>query len=546
MSGTKPAEGGSLRELLPALAAEWHPSKNGSLSDADVKPFSQKKVWWQCSLGHEWQSTVGNRAQGRGCPVCAGKVILTGFNDLATIRPDIAAEWHPTRNGHLSASVVGLGTRQKVWWKCPVAPDHEWEASIVNRTTPSVETGCAVCAGRVVVPSTSLEVQFPSVAAEWHPTKNGELTAATTTSFVTRKAWWRCSKDHEWHAAISSRTKGKTGCPKCAGKVSIPGETDLTSTHPEIASEWHPTKNRELTPASVKSRTNKPVWWQCSKGHEWKVSPDNRTGQMSGCPFCAGQRAIVGVNDLATTHPDLASQWHPTKNGKRQPTDVMAGTSKKVWWKCSKDHEWAAPPSSRSQGIGCPICANKKVLAGYNDLQTTNPDLVSEWNYEKNGAKTPQHFTMWSGKKVWWRCEQDHEWMSTVANRSMGQGCPSCARSGFNPSKEGWLYFLRHSNWSMFQIGISNVIEERLRRHFSNGWELIEVRGPMDGAVTAALERSALNALKARGARLGKRGDLGQFDGYTESWPMSTLIVESIKQILGWVYEDDKSIGSPA
>lgn len=540
MGTATPSLGESLADVFPNLAAEWHPTKNGGLQPTEVKPYSTKKVWWRCgtSADHEWEAVIGNRSQGRGCPICGGKQVLAGFNDLATLRPDLAAEWHPTRNGDLTPSDVTTGTGTRIWWKCPAGPDHEWQTAVTIRTSPATSSGCAICAGRIVVPSTCLATLFPDVAAEWHPTKNNGLTAAEVSPFVTKKVWWRCREGHEWNAQIQSRTRQGTGCPQCAGKVAIPGETDLATLHPTIAAEWHPVKNDGLGPGDVRPGSNRSVWWQCKNGHEWRTVVVNRVGLLSNCPYCAGQRAITGVNDLATTHPKLAAQWHPTKNGDLSPRDVMGGTSRKIWWHCNLGHEWSAAPYSRvGQNTGCPACANKAVWPGYNDLATTDPALAEEWHPTRNKDITPGDVTAGSSKKHWWLCTEGHEWSSTVANRSWGQGCPTCARSGFNPGKDGWLYFLRHPVWDMFQIGISNVIEERLARHRQSGWEVIEVRGPMPGDHTADLERAALKVMKSRGADLGRRRIGGGFDGYTESWTRESLNVSSIKEILNWIYE---------
>lgn len=98
---------------------------------------------------------------------------------------------------------------------------------------------------------------------------------------------------------------------------------------------------------------------------------------------------------------------------------------------------------------------------------------------------------------------------------------------------------LEHPEWKMQQIGISNLIEERLNRLFGNGWELTQVRGSMEGSLTASLERSALNALAARGAKLGKRGGVGKFDADTESWSISSLVTTNLEEILCWIYQDE-------
>jgi hypothetical protein len=350
-----------------------------------------------------------------------------------------------------------------------------------------------------------------------------------------------CPKGHEWQASIASRTRGGTGCPHCAGKIAIPGETDLATTHPHLTAEWHPTKNGDKTPQNTKAGSNAGIWWVCVVGHEWKVAPASRTNMLSGCPYCAGQRPIPGETDLATTHPHLTIEWHPTKNGALTPEQVMGGTDRKVWWVCHLNHEWSAPPFNRIKGVGCPVCANKKVQSGFNDVATTNPSLAAEWHPTKNGDITSRDVTEGSGKKYWWICDEGHEWSSTVANRSWGQGCPVCARSGFNPGKDGWVYLLHHPDWQMFQIGISNVIEERIARHKQTGWEVVEIRGPMAGDLTAQIERAALRSLKRRGARFGQRGDTHSFDGYTESWSAQSLVPQSIGAIINWIYEDEKS-----
>ncbi len=106
---------------------------------------------------------------------------------------------------------------------------------------------------------------------------------------------------------------------------------------------------------------------------------------------------------------------------------VAAGSIKKVWWKCSKGHEWKAVIGSRSKGAGCPMCAGQKAIEGVNDLATLNPKLAKEWDYEKNGNLFPSQFKPNSGKKVWWKCNKGHEWQTTISHRSLGNGCPVCA-----------------------------------------------------------------------------------------------------------------------
>ena len=134
-----------LASTHPHLAAQWDRDKNGALAPQQVTAGSGRKVWWRCEKGHSYQAVIASRANGSGCPYCTNKKILAGFNDLATLEPAIAAEWHPTLNGALTPEMVTPGSRKKVWWEC--ACGHVWKAAVYPRTG-SQKCGCPVCAGR--------------------------------------------------------------------------------------------------------------------------------------------------------------------------------------------------------------------------------------------------------------------------------------------------------------------------------------------------------------------------------------------------------------
>jgi hypothetical protein len=192
---------------------------------------------------------------------------------------------------------------------------------------------------------------------------------------------------------------------------------------------------------------------------------------------------------------------------------------------------------ARSNQEGCPYCNGKKILAGFNDLASKRPDLARDavgWD--------PTTVAFSSRKKLRWRCEMDHEWIASVAMRSInGTGCPSCSPKGFDPNKDGWLYFLRHELRGMLQIGISNVPEQRLAVHTAERWELIEVpRGPMPGDITRQWEQDILRALRRRGVKLGPN-DYGHFSGFTEAWKEHEFPAESLKELMDLVYYDDES-----
>ena len=422
----KPPKGKSLAEVNPELAKEWHATKNGNLSPADISAGSTQKVWWKCSKGndHEWQAAVGSRNQGRGCSICSGKTIVKS-NCLATINPSLAQQWHPTKNKPLTTFHISPYSGKKVWWKCDQGIDHEWQSSVAHRSNGK---GCPICAGQMVVKSNCLATINPSLAQQWHPTKNKGIKPEDYTIGSNKVVWWKCPKgdDHEWKASIKRRQE--TGCSICAGKTIVKSNC-LATTHPEVAKKWHPTKNKGISPKDVSAFSLKIVWWKCPKGddHEWKSSVANITNG-NGCSVCYG-RTVVKSNCLATTHPKLADEWHPNKNGLLTPNDIVAGSNKRVWWKCPKgeDHEWKASVNERKSGQGCSICAGKTVVKS-NCLATTNPDIAELWHPIKNKGLTPYDILSGSHKKVWWKCSKgvDHEWRTTPDSLRRGSRCPFC------------------------------------------------------------------------------------------------------------------------
>ena len=275
-----------LATLHPDLASQWHPTKNGDLTPEQVLPGSHRMVWWICEKGHVWRAQIKSRAEGCGCPVCANREIRPMENDLASQNPRLAAQWHPTKNGRLTPDQIPPGTSRKVWWICEKG--HEWQATVASRTSGY---GCPVCTGRqVLAGENDLASQFPAIAAQWHPTKNGSLFAQQVTIASNRKVWWRCGKGHDYQATVAARTMRGSGCPCCSGKKVLPGFNDLATVEPEVARQWHPTLNGTLTPDMVPLGAHRKVWWQCDQGHVWKAAIYSRAGsQKCGCPVCAGK-----------------------------------------------------------------------------------------------------------------------------------------------------------------------------------------------------------------------------------------------------------------
>lgn len=212
--------------------------------------------------------------------------------------------------------------------------------------------------------------------------------------------------------------------------------------------DWHPTKNGSLRRSDVALHSKTVVWWLClPTGHAWDA-PASTVAKYPGCPICSGQRTLIGFNDFASAAPRAAKEWHPTKNGDLNPVDVTFGSNKKVWWKClAHGHEWQSLVLRRkADGArgSCPYCSGKKVLAGFNDLSTTNAALAAEWHPTRNDL-TPTGVTRRSERRVWWLCsDAGHEWQASVAQRDEHSDpvCPTCidhASSEIERRLRDWL-----------------------------------------------------------------------------------------------------------
>ena len=271
-----------------------------------------------------------------------------------------------------------------------------------------------------------LTTMNPELAKEVSP--NSEIKATEVTARSEEKLLWMCSKGHEWKATAGNRSKG-TGCPYCSNKTILIGFNDLATTNLELAKEISP--NSKIGANELVEFSNKNVLWKCVKGHEWEARVADRS-QGRGCPYCSNQKLLLGFNDLATTNQELAQEV--SSNSKIKATEVTAGSKKKLLWVCSKGHEWESTAAHRSEGNGCPYCSNQKLLTGFNDLATTNPQLAKE--VSPNSKIKATEATTFSNRKILWQCSNGHEWEDEVNHRSNGRGCPYCSNKkiliGFN------------------------------------------------------------------------------------------------------------------
>lgn len=335
---------------------------------------------------------------------------------LAEAFPEIAAQLVDPTLAH----TLSRGSNETVLWQCELG--HQWSARVYNRTNAKNRTGCPVCSGKqVLVGFNDIATTHPEAAALF---ADPELTL-TTTGFSNKSIDMRCPQGHTWKAPPSRLTAQGSRCPYCSGRKPVAGVNDIATTHPELAQQM---VDPDLA-TKLSSGSNKIVQWRCpvDNDHVWGAQPVDRTLKKSGCPHCSGRIVTPGVNDLATTHPNLASELADQSLA----TQISKGYGELVQWRCRVDptHVWQSTVWNRVKGSGCGICANKQVLVGFNDIAHTQPHLVSKLLDPRDATR----YTAGAGTPLTWKCDidPDHTWEAPPYRflSPRPPGCPMCYKS---------------------------------------------------------------------------------------------------------------------
>ena len=204
----------------------------------------------------------------------------------------------------------------------------------------------------------SLAEVRPELVPQWGT--SNEFSPEDVSYGSNKKVWWVCEKGHTWQATIKNRVLAGSGCPYCEHRAVLKGYNDLQTLFPQVSKTW--SRKNKLKPSEVASRSNTEVLWKCKKGHEWKARIADRT-EGHGCPYCAGQRVWKGFNDLATTHPDLISEWSD-KNTDLSPDAITFKNRTNVWWHCNRcGNDYQAVVYAKAKGRICPFCIAKRLKA---------------------------------------------------------------------------------------------------------------------------------------------------------------------------------------
>ncbi|MFE5896902.1 zinc-ribbon domain-containing protein [Streptomyces sp. NPDC056488] len=434
LHGSQGARGVSLASKAPLVALEWHPTLNGDLTPDLVAAGTGRKVWWLGRCGHQWEAAVQSRSSGCGCPYCQNR--KTGYgNDLATRFPEIAAQWHPTLNGDLHLDQVAPKSNRKVWWLGSCG--HPWQAIVSNRTGV-MRSGCPYCANQKVGFGNDLATRCPDIAAQWHPTRNGELTAHQVPYGARRNVWWRCVRGHEWKAMVFKRSAG-SACDRCAligvSEVELRAFTELQHV---LEGHLSPLRRDVRLNASTGQRLRVDmILGEVAveyDGSYWHRGKDDRDREKTNRLRQAGYHVIrVREHPLELTGPcDTAAPRAANA------FDVAAAVLGKMLADALLSTAAAQQAARNYIAAGLPVAqekADRTVNAlrrreyGPASLAEQFPLIAAQWHPRLNGELSPRHVTAGSGKKVWWLCGAGHAWQAAVDQRvGRGTGCGFCSR----------------------------------------------------------------------------------------------------------------------
>lgn len=252
---------------------------------ASAKPRGVDVVELRCSEDdrHRWRAPF--KSLKNSCPVCRNRVVIPGVNDLLTLAPTVAAEWHPSLNT-VEPGEVAPSTHADAWWQCSADSRHVWKARIAHRVHS--RSGCPVCSGNKIVAGVNDFASLrPELMKEWNP--ENSVAPDSVGQFSHRTASWIClnNSDHVWEATIANRSSGG-GCPFCLNRL-IHHSDSLASRFPLVAEEW--SADNGLSAADVAPHARQTAQWVCKTNplHTWETGVYNRTqpGRMTGCPHCA-------------------------------------------------------------------------------------------------------------------------------------------------------------------------------------------------------------------------------------------------------------------
>ncbi len=416
------------------LLTEWDYEKN-DITPKEISFGSGKCVWWKCNKNHTWKTQVNNRTTGSktNCPICART--QTSFPEQAVAfylrKAYDVLQRYRIKGREVDVFIpkynIAIEYDGMLWHSGKDKSQHDLE-----KTKILVSEGITLIRLRETKDNMSVNLADGQYIIEF-VAANGKYNTAEFDWAL--KELYKIVNGITGHKEVPVINTLEDELHIRTYYMSVLKENSVASVFPELIREWDVEKNEGITPDVFSARNNKKVWWKCENGHSWKASINTRGERKMGCPYCAGQKILIGKNDFETwcrdNNPTLLNEWDYAKNIIK-PYEIPRTYKEKVFWKCSKGHEWKATVYNRVNGTGCPICntgnkstRNRVCLEEW--CARNKSALCSEWNYDKNGKLTPKDVSYGSHTIVWWKCSKGHEWEAQIKSRTYNHGCPYCS-----------------------------------------------------------------------------------------------------------------------
>ena len=417
---------GSFADNYPELLREWDYEENKNIDPFKYVSKSSKKVHWKCSKGHKWEAIIVSRTRenGTGCPICAGKKVEKGFNDFESQQPILIKEWDYEKNKNININPdnITCHSEKKVWWLCPIC-GNSYKARICNRVNG---TACPEC-------SNEMKTSFGEQTILYYFSKIFECENRCNRfgkeiDIYIEELKLGIEYDGElYHSGNKAltRDKNKYECLKTKGIKLIRVRENFKNKNDINYSDYTIEINKKNYDEELPKVIKKIIAYINSEYNleidiEVNIKEDR---QKIYSKYIKNKKE----NSVARLFPEKIKDWDYNKN-KLKPENLTPGSLKRIWWICDMGHSYESTLVNHiMHNSKCPYCRNLKVLKGYNDLLTTNPELASEWNYEKNSIK-PDQIVEGSNKRVWWKCKKcGNEWICKPHDRSKRNSkCPRC------------------------------------------------------------------------------------------------------------------------
>lgn len=306
-----------------------------------------------------------------------------------------------------------------------------------------------------------LENNRKDILDVWDYENNKDLKPSKISFGSHQEICWFCKIHNKtWKKSINRMTSNKTnGCKYCEGSYDFKYWC-LNNGREDLLKEWDYELNKNINIEEITFGSHKKVYWICSNCKKsYKSVLRDRTQGNTGCnnPNCISEKIsknlknslLIKYGSLEDNNPEIAEEWDYELNYPLTPKDICKCSKDLYWFKCKNGHNpYQMTPGHRTNmGCGCPECSNNshKVIIGFNDLKSHNPDVANEWNYEKNSPLKPEDVSYANSKKVWFTCNQGHSYITSISNRTISKsGCPDCNNQSHTSFPEQTiLYYLR-------------------------------------------------------------------------------------------------------